>query len=58
MPEAIDAETPTEARSRTGFDGKEYELVFSDEFNTPGRSFYPGTCLLNLLQPAIPLVLG
>lgn len=23
-------------------DGTEMELVFSDEFNTEGRSFYPG----------------
>lgn len=22
--------------------GETWELVFSDEFNTPGRSFYPG----------------
>ena len=24
------------------YDGSEMELVFSDEFETPGRSFYPG----------------
>ena len=24
------------------YDGSEYELVFSDEFNTDGRTFYPG----------------
>ncbi|KAF8339430.1 beta-glucan synthesis-associated [Amanita rubescens] len=34
--------TPTSAKKRTGFDGQEYDLVFSDEFNTPGRTFYPG----------------
>ena len=28
--------------ARTGFDGEQYELVFSDEFNLDGRSFYPG----------------
>ncbi|KAF8649109.1 hypothetical protein AX16_006007 [Volvariella volvacea WC 439] len=42
MPEMIDPETPDNARTRTGFDGQAYELVFSDEFNTPGRTFYPG----------------
>ncbi|EPQ51399.1 SKN1-domain-containing protein [Gloeophyllum trabeum ATCC 11539] len=42
MPQLIDPETPSDARSRTGFDGHAYELVFSDEFNTPGRTFYPG----------------
>jgi hypothetical protein len=45
MPDLIDAETPADARSRTGFDGQDYELVFSDEFNVPGRSFYPGMLL-------------
>lgn len=34
--------TPDSAKKRTGFDGEEYELVFSDEFETPGRTFYPG----------------
>jgi beta-glucan synthesis-associated protein KRE6 len=38
----IDPETPDNAKTRQGFDGEHYELVFSDEFNTPGRSFYPG----------------
>ena len=38
----IDPDTPQEALTRTGFDGKEYELVFSDEFNEEGRQFYPG----------------
>lgn len=42
MPDMVDSETPKTAMSRTGFDGQEYELVFSDEFNTPGRTFYPG----------------
>lgn len=42
MPDVIDPETPDSAKSRTGFDGQEYELVFSDEFNTDGRTFYPG----------------
>ena len=38
----VDKDTPQSAMTRTGFDGQEYELVFSDEFNTDGRSFYPG----------------
>ncbi|KAJ2934244.1 hypothetical protein H1R20_g2843, partial [Candolleomyces eurysporus] len=42
MPQLIDPDTPQTARSRTGFDGEEYTLVFSDEFNVEGRSFYPG----------------
>ncbi|PIL27407.1 hypothetical protein GSI_10555 [Ganoderma sinense ZZ0214-1] len=42
MPQLIDSETPDSAKTRTGFDGVEYELVFSDEFNTDGRTFYPG----------------
>ncbi|KAM0754664.1 beta-glucan synthesis-associated [Meredithblackwellia eburnea MCA 4105] len=42
LPGLIDATTPTDAYSRTGFDGNEYHLVFSDEFNTDGRTFWPG----------------
>ncbi|KAJ1307470.1 hypothetical protein OPQ81_001569 [Rhizoctonia solani] len=42
FPSPIDKDTPQSAMTRTGFDGQEYELVFSDEFNTPGRTFYPG----------------
>jgi beta-glucan synthesis-associated protein KRE6 len=42
MPELIDPDTPQTARSRTGFDGNQYTLVFSDEFNVDGRTFYPG----------------
>lgn len=39
----IDPDTPSEARTKTGlFDNKEYQLVFSDEFNQDGRTFYPG----------------
>ncbi|KAI5116308.1 hypothetical protein M0805_009634 [Coniferiporia weirii] len=38
----LDKETPQEAHSRVGTDGKTYNLVFSDEFNTDGRTFYPG----------------
>lgn len=42
LPTMIDPATPKEVYTRSGFDGQEYELVFSDEFDTPGRSFYPG----------------
>ncbi|KAF8920503.1 beta-glucan synthesis-associated protein [Mucidula mucida] len=38
----IDADTPEEARTKTSFkDGEEWVLVFSDEFNTDGRTFWP-----------------
>ena len=44
LPSLIDMDTPDEIRNsvRTGFNGREYQLVFSDEFNTDGRTFYPG----------------
>lgn len=42
MPDMIDSDTPDDAKTRTGWDGEEYVLVFSDEFNTDGRTFYPG----------------
>jgi len=42
FPSLIDTDTPMEARTRTGFDGFAYSLVFSDEFNVDNRSFYPG----------------
>lgn len=42
LPQVIDPDTPKEALTRTGFDGQPYELVFSDEFNLDGRTFYPG----------------
>jgi beta-glucanase (GH16 family) len=40
----IDPDTPKELYTRKGLDNpnEEYELVFSDEFNTEGRSFYKG----------------
>ena len=41
MPTPIDSDTPEDAKTRVGWDGQEYALVFSDEFNTDGRSFYP-----------------
>ncbi|KAJ8095798.1 hypothetical protein PM082_022905 [Marasmius tenuissimus] len=40
--ELIDKDTPEAAKTRTGFDGKKYNLVFSDEFEEPGRTFFPG----------------
>ena len=42
LPPLIDEETPSSAHTRTGSDGQKYKLVFSDEFNLPGRTFYPG----------------
>jgi hypothetical protein len=38
----IDPDTPSSAKTRAGFDGQNYNLVFSDEFNLDGRSFNPG----------------
>jgi beta-glucanase (GH16 family) len=40
----IDEETPQDAYTKLSWaDGKtKMQLVFSDEFNTDGRSFYPG----------------
>ncbi|KAJ1034868.1 hypothetical protein NDA18_000476 [Ustilago nuda] len=39
----IDPDTPQEVRSKMSVDGSQpMQLVFSDEFNTDGRSFYPG----------------
>lgn len=38
----IDPETPSSALTMKSFvDGRKMNLVFSDEFNTDGRSFYP-----------------
>ena len=34
-------DTPDAAKTCTGWNGHAYQLVFS-EFNTEGRSFYPG----------------
>jgi beta-glucanase (GH16 family) len=39
----IDVDTPQSAYTTTSTrDGSELQLVFSDEFNTEGRTFYPG----------------
>ncbi|KAJ7606550.1 glycoside hydrolase family 16 protein [Mycena polygramma] len=42
FPPLIDPDTPASAYTYAGADGKMYNLVFSDEFNVEGRSFYPG----------------
>ncbi|EJD51387.1 SKN1-domain-containing protein [Auricularia subglabra TFB-10046 SS5] len=42
IPKLIDPDTPTAAHSRKGFDGFDYDLVFSDEFSVDGRTFLPG----------------
>jgi len=42
FPTLIDKDTPESAYTRTGHDGKEWKLVFSDEFEKDGRTFYPG----------------
>ncbi|KAM0751136.1 beta-glucan synthesis-associated [Meredithblackwellia eburnea MCA 4105] len=36
----IDPDTPTSAYTKTGVDGDTLQLVFSDEFNVAGRTFY------------------
>ncbi|EEB07503.1 glucosidase [Schizosaccharomyces japonicus yFS275] len=38
----IDPTTPLDAYTRTSFTGETLQLVFSDEFNDDGRSFYDG----------------
>ncbi|KAL8651257.1 MAG: hypothetical protein Q9226_004780 [Calogaya cf. arnoldii] len=38
----IDPDTPKSALSKKAPDGKTLDLVFSDEFNKDGRTFYPG----------------
>ena len=38
----IDPDTPQSAMTRIGANGEELTLVFSDEFNIDGRTFYPG----------------
>ena len=49
MPDLIDSATPDSAKTRQGFDGQDYVLVFSDEFEVDGRTFYPGP------SPPIPI---
>ncbi|KAI5969799.1 hypothetical protein CANMA_001173 [Candida margitis] len=38
----IDPDTPESALTNVGQDGKTWKLVFSDEFNAEGRTFYDG----------------
>ncbi|KAG0709871.1 glycoside hydrolase family 16 protein [Suillus ampliporus] len=39
----IDSDTPQDAFTKPSWNGgPDMELVFSDEFNTPGRTFWPG----------------
>ena len=39
----IDTETPADALQTVSWDdGSQMQLIFSDEFNTEGRTFYPG----------------
>lgn len=42
FPSVIDVDTPSDVMTRTGFDGEPYNLVFSDEFNKEGRTFFDG----------------
>ena len=38
----IDPDTPKAAYTKTSHDGSKLNLVFSDEFQTAGRTFYDG----------------
>ncbi|KAL3458242.1 putative beta-1,6 glucan synthetase [Aspergillus heterothallicus] len=38
----IDPDTPESEHTKISADGKEWKLVFSDEFTKPGRTFYDG----------------
>lgn len=38
----IDSDTPSSAKTKTAKDGTKMSLVFSDEFNKDGRTFYDG----------------
>lgn len=39
----VDLETPQSAYTKTSYgDGSDWQLIFSDEFNEDGRTFYPG----------------
>lgn len=38
----VDPDTPESALTRKNKDGEDWDLVFSDEFNAEGRTFYPG----------------
>ena len=38
----VDPDTPDSAQTKQSVDGKTMKLVFSDEFNQDGRTFYEG----------------
>lgn len=38
----VDPDTPDDAKTRQARDGSDWKLVFSDEFNAEGRTFYDG----------------
>lgn len=38
----VDPDTPEHVMWKTSGSGKKFKLVFSDEFSTEGRTFYPG----------------
>ncbi|ODN76410.1 glucosidase [Cryptococcus wingfieldii CBS 7118] len=42
LPKMIDDDTPSWAYTREGHDGGEWQLVFSDEFEKEGRTFFEG----------------
>ncbi|GAA6001293.1 hypothetical protein JCM10207_006594, partial [Rhodosporidiobolus poonsookiae] len=42
LPSLIDKDTPLDVYTRTGVNGDKLNLVFSDEFNRDGRTFWPG----------------
>jgi hypothetical protein len=48
LPSLIDKDTPHDAYTRKGWDGKKYHLVFSDEFELEDRTFWPGAADLLL----------
>lgn len=54
-PSLIDSSTPNDAKTFTNSKGDTYKLVFSDEFNEDGRSFYPGGSF-SPLQPFVVLL--
>jgi beta-glucan synthesis-associated protein KRE6 len=42
FPSLIDRATPKDSYTKTASDGTAWKLIFSDEFNTDGRTFWPG----------------
>lgn len=38
----LNSDTPQSMYRKTGVNGEDLRLVFSDEFNVDGRTFYPG----------------